>query len=74
LAGPDQVNKSRGLPLTLTLPGAVGFLLIAAVLTVLGIGLWGARKNTFELLGNQARITIASSIGHIRQHLSPATD
>ena len=69
----SKANGGR-FTLSVTLTTGIGLLLVVAVLTVLGIGLWSARKNTLTLLSAQARLAISSSIAQIDQHLKPAVD
>ena len=69
----SSINGGR-FTLSVTLTTGIGLLLVVTVLTVLGIGLWNARKNTLTLLSAQARLAISSSIAQIDQHLKPAVD
>lgn len=71
---PSSNSNGGRFTLSVTLTTGIGLLLVVSVLTVLGIGLWSARKNTLTLLSAQARLAIASSISQIDQHLKPAVD
>lgn len=71
---PSSNTNGGRFTLSVTLTTGIGLLLVTSVLTVLGIGLWSARKNTLTLLSAQAQLAISSSISQIDQHLKPAVD
>ena len=51
-----------------------GGLVLLAVLVVLGLGLWSARQNTFNLLADKSLATKEIVYARLEQHLIPAED
>lgn len=51
-----------------------GGLVLLAVLVVLGLGLWSARQNTFNLLADKSLATKEIVYARLEQHLTPAED
>jgi len=49
-----------------------GGLVLLAVLVVLGLGLWSARQNTFNLLADKSLATKEIVYARLEQHLTPA--
>ena len=48
--------------------------MLLAVLVVLGLGLWSARQNTFNLLADKSLATKEIVYARLEQHLTPAED
>jgi class 3 adenylate cyclase len=73
---PEAADRSRRwdgrFSITVTLTTGICLLVLLSVGTVLGVGVWLAQKNTFELLSQNAHQGIASSEERVRQHLQPA--
>ena len=61
-----EIRITRGLVL------GFGGLVLLAVALVLGLGLWSATKNTFDLLHEQAEAMIEIMVASVAQHLEPA--
>lgn len=61
-----QIRLSRGLLL------GFGGLVLLAVLTVLAVGLWSARQNTFDLLRDKSEAALALLLARIERYLEPA--
>ncbi|MFK7854772.1 MAG: adenylate/guanylate cyclase domain-containing protein [Granulosicoccus sp.] len=59
-------------PITITLASAIGFLVLVAVGSVFGVGVWLAQKNTFDLISANAHQAIAADVSQIELHLQPA--
>ena len=65
---PFQIGISRGL--------LVGFgsLVFLAIVAVLGVGLWSARQNTYDLLHDKSESTVALLTARLEQYLGPVED
>ena len=65
---PFQIGISRGL--------LVGFgsLVFLAIVAVLGVGLWSARQNTYDLLHDKSKSTVALLTARLEQYLGPVED
>ena len=61
-----QIRLSRGLLI------GFGGLVLLAVLTVLAVGLWSARQNTFDLLRDKSEATLTLLLARIERYLEPA--
>ncbi len=59
-------------PITITLATAIGLLVLVAVSAVFSVGVWLAKRNTFDLLRANAQQTIAADASQFEQHLRPA--
>ena len=60
------------IPIVAVLLVGIGGLVLAAVLTVLAIGLGSSRRNTFDLLYDKADLVVTAVEQQIRLHLEPA--
>ncbi|MBL8689187.1 MAG: adenylate/guanylate cyclase domain-containing protein [Rhodospirillaceae bacterium] len=60
------------IPIVGVLLVGIGGLVLAAVLTVLAIGLGSSRRNTFDLLSDKADLVVTAIEQQIRLHLEPA--
>ncbi len=60
------------LPITSTLAISIGLLMLIAVGSVLGIGVWLAQKNTFTLLSQNAHQAVSAAANQLKTHLKPA--
>ena len=49
-------------------------MVLLAILVVLGLGLWSARQNTFDLLSDRSHATKEIVFARLEQHLTPAED
>ena len=58
--------------ITITLVTAIGLLTLISVGSVLGVGVWLAQKNTFDLLSTNAHQVVSAEVNRIKQHLKPA--
>ena len=65
---PFQIGISRGL--------LVGFgsLVFLAIVAVLGVGVWSARQNTYDLLHDKSESTVALLTARLEQYLGPVED
>ena len=61
-----EIKITRGLVI------GFGGLVLLAVASVLGLGLWSATENTFDLLREQSEATIEIMLASVAQHLEPA--
>lgn len=59
-------------PITVTLAIAIGVLVFLTAGLVFGVGVWLARKNTFDLLSTNANQAVSADMNQIKQHLQPA--
>lgn len=59
------------IPIVGVLVVGIGGLVLAAVLTVLAIGLGSSRRNTFDLLSDKADLVVTAIEQQIRLHLEP---
>ncbi len=70
---PGLLSRWNGrVSITVTLATAIGLLVLVAVGTVLGVGVWLAQKNTVALLSANAEQAVTAAADRIRQHLLPA--
>ena len=60
------------IPIVGVLLVGIGGLVLAAVLTVLAIGIGSSRRNTFDLLSDKADLAVTAVEQQIRLHLEPA--
>ncbi len=72
----NQLHKSTRwhgrIPITLALVISMGLLILVTVGLVLGIGVWTAQKNTFNLLAQIADQSVTSQSDKVKAHLKPA--
>ena len=59
-------------PITITLAAAIGTLVLTTAVVVFGVGVWLARKNTFDLLSANSQQAIEADVKQIEKHLRPA--
>ena len=59
-------------PITITLAAAIGSLVLATAVVVFGVGVWLARKNTFDLLSANSQQAIEADVKQLEKHLRPA--
>jgi len=72
---PPEREKPRWrprVPIVAVLLLGIGGLVLAAVLTVLAIGLGSNRRNTFDLLSDKADLAMSAVEQQVRLHLEPA--
>ncbi|WP_416899432.1 MAG: adenylate/guanylate cyclase domain-containing protein [Minwuia sp.] len=60
--------------ITVTLTASIFLLVLVSVGSVLGVGVWLAQKNTFELLSRNAHQGIGFAADRVERHLRPAED
>src|SRR4051794_12356878 len=60
------------LPIAAVLVGGFGLLMLAAVASVLALGLGSAGRNTFALLGDKASLALHGVSVRVRHQLDPA--
>ncbi|MGI9406416.1 MAG: adenylate/guanylate cyclase domain-containing protein [Hyphomicrobiaceae bacterium] len=68
----QSIRDRGGLPLPFTLALGISALVLTAVLSVLGLGLWSGAKNTFDLWRDQATFVLSTTIDKVRNHLEPS--
>ncbi len=66
------VRRSSTLPVALVLAGSMAVLVLAAVVSVLVIGLWTSQRNTVDLLNQRSVLIIGSIESDVRGYLEPA--
>jgi adenylate cyclase len=59
-------------PITITLAAAIGTLVLTTAVVVFGVGIWVARKNTFNLLSANSQQAIEADVNQLEKHLRPA--
>jgi adenylate cyclase len=69
---PARRSWQPRIPILAVLVAGIGGLVLAAVLTVLAIGLGSSRRNTFDLLSDKADLVMSAVEQQIRLHLEPA--
>lgn len=80
MALPSGVNADRSsqprfqIRIAYGLLASFGGLVLLAVLVVLGLGMWSARQNTFDLLSDRSHATKEIVFARLEQHLTPAED
>jgi len=76
ISGPRGTGKRRRLrlPIAAVLVAGFGTLMLAAVASVLILGLSSAGRNTFALLNDKADLAIDSVVVRVRHQLDPARD
>ena len=57
--------------LTTALVLGFGGLIVIGMMTILGITMWSAQKNTRELLADNARFAVVSLVRETRRRLAP---
>ena len=65
-------RRSSTLPVSLVLAGSMAVLVLAAVVSVLVIGLWTSQRNTIDLLNERSVLIIGSIENDVRGYLEPA--
>ena len=65
---PFRIGISRGLLI------GFGSLVFLAIVAVLGVGLWSARQNTYDLLHDKSESTVALLTARLEQYLGPVED
>lgn len=65
-------RRSSTLPVSLVLAGSMAVLVLAAVISVLVIGLWTSQRNTIDLLNERSVLIIGSIENDVRGYLEPA--
>lgn len=65
-------RRSSTLPVALVLAGSMAVLVLAAVVSVLVIGLWTSQRNTIDLLNERSVLIIGSIENDVRGYLEPA--
>ena len=68
----DRSRWNGRFSITITLTTAIALLVLISTGGVLGVGVWLAQKNTFELLSNNANQSLSNTTNQIKQHLLPA--
>lgn len=74
-AAPASSRRRRWvprIPIVAVLLIGIGGLVLAAVLTVLAIGIGSSRRNTFDLLSDKAGLVMGAIEQQVRLHLEPA--
>src|SRR3954452_3154607 len=76
ISGQHTIGKRRRLrlPIAAVLVAGFGTLMLAAVASVLILGLSSAGRNTFALLNDKADLAIDSVVVRVRHQLDPARD
>ncbi|MCH8189203.1 MAG: hypothetical protein IIB66_11020, partial [Proteobacteria bacterium] len=57
-----------------TLVLALGGLVLVGILSVLGLGIWSAQRNTLDLLRDKAELTVSTAVAQVESQLQPARD
>ena len=74
---PGRLSPARlngRLSITVTLATAISLLVLVSVVSVLGVGMWLAGKNTLALMSASANRSLANTADRIERHLLPAED
>ena len=70
----QRAGRRRGLSMSTTLALALGGLVLVGVLSVLGLGIWSAQRNTLDLLRDKAQLTVSAAVAQVGSQLQPARD
>ena len=71
------MKKSRwygNVSITVVIATAIGILVLFAVSIVFGVGVWLAKKNTFDLLSSKANQALTADVNQVEVYLQPAED
>ncbi len=71
---PQRAARRRGLSMSTTLVLALGGLVLVGVLSVLGLGIWSAQRNTLDLLRDKAALTVSTAVAQVESQLAPARE
>ena len=58
-------GRRRGLSMSATLVLALGGLVLVGILSVLGLGIWSAQRNTLDLLRDKAALTVSTAVAQL---------
>ncbi len=70
----SSAQRNGRISITVTLAAAISLLVLLAVGSVFGAGVWIAARNTLSLLSDNGNRNLADTVGRIELHLRPAED